>query len=60
MNEHKYTCHGLSITPLWHTKRRVAGGTCVDIRVHDTRSTLTSATVNVDNIRKVASNDDDA
>jgi len=51
----RYTYFGLSVTPLWHTKRRVAGGSCVDIRVHDSRSTATHATVNADNLKAVQS-----
>lgn len=51
----RYTYFGLSVTPLWNTKRRVAGGTCVDICVHDARSTVTHATVNVDNVKAVQS-----
>lgn len=50
-----YTYFGLSITPLWHTKRRVAGGTAVDICVHDPQSTATHATVNADNVKEVLS-----
>jgi hypothetical protein len=49
----RYTYHEISITPLWHTKRRVAGGTCIDILVHDKRSTITHATVNAANIKEV-------
>lgn len=49
----EYRYFGLSVTPLWHTKRRVTGGTVVDIKVHDTRSTCTEATVNVDNVTAI-------
>lgn len=51
----RYTYFGLSVTPLWHTKRRVAGGSCVDVRVHDARSTVTHATVNADNVKAAQS-----
>lgn len=53
MDKKTYSYFGLSITPLWETKRRVAGGTCVDIRVHDARSMITHATVNADNVTEV-------
>jgi len=44
---------GLAITPLWRTKRQVAGGVCVDVLYHDPRTTITSATVNVAGIEKI-------
>lgn len=45
-----YTHFGISVTPVWSTKRHVAGGVVVDVHVHDVRSTVTSATVNVANL----------
>lgn len=45
-----FTHLGTVVEPIPGTARRVAGGRCVDVRVKDPRSTLTSATVNVDNI----------
>jgi len=48
-----WTYFGLAVTPKWSTKRSVTGGTVVDIDVHDKRSTVTGATVNVDNLTRV-------
>ena len=42
---------GVRVEPQWLTKRRVPGGTCIDVRVTDPCSTLTWATVNLDNLR---------
>lgn len=42
---------GIRVEPQWATKRNVAGGTVIDIRVRDPRCTVTFATVNIDNIR---------
>ena len=50
MTNTTWTYHGLSVTPIENTRRRVAGGTAIDIRVHDPRSTVTRATVNADNM----------
>jgi hypothetical protein len=47
-----FTCHGLFITPLWRTKRLVAGGTCIDVAYLDARTTATGATVNAANIKR--------
>lgn len=41
---------GISVTPIESTRRAVASGTAIDIRVHDPRTTVTYATVNVDNL----------
>lgn len=46
----RWTHFGLSVTPIEHSRRRVAGGTAIDIRVHDLRSTVTHATVNAANL----------
>lgn len=51
MSAERWTHHGLSVTPLEHTRHRVAGGTCIDIEIHDERTTVTRATVNVDNLK---------
>jgi hypothetical protein len=48
-----WTYFGLAVTPKWSTKRSVTGGTVVDIDVHDKRSTITCATVNVANLKRV-------
>jgi len=45
-----YTYFGLTVEPIPGTLRRVAGGRCIDIRVSDPRSTIDSATVNVENV----------
>lgn len=54
MSVERWTYHGLSVTPLEHTRRRVAGGTCIDIEIHDPRSTVTRATVNADNLKQAS------
>lgn len=48
----RYTYHGTTITPLWHTKRRVAGGEAIDVIVHDEFhvGSRREATVNARNI----------
>ena len=50
VTKQRYTYHGVACTPIEETLRRVPGGRAVDIRIHDPRSTITYATVNVDNI----------
>lgn len=45
--EASYKYEGLSVTPLFHSKRQVSGGTVIDIKIHDPRSTITYATVNI-------------
>ena len=47
-----FTHFGILVTPQWRTKRRVAGGTCIDIAIMDPRSTATGATVNAANIER--------
>jgi hypothetical protein len=46
----RYTYEGLVVHPIDGTLRSVAGGKVVDIRVEDSRSTITFATVNVHNV----------
>ena len=46
----RYTYLGLNVKPLSSTFRCVAGGRCVDISVDDARSTISSATVNADDV----------
>jgi hypothetical protein len=46
----RYTYHGIAVTPIEHTRRRVAGGIAIDVYVHDPRTTITSATVNAANL----------
>jgi hypothetical protein len=46
----RYTSAGLNVEPIEGTLRDVAGGRCVDIRINDPRSTITSATVNAANV----------
>jgi hypothetical protein len=50
----RYTCHGHTITPLWDTKRRVAGGEAIDVIVHDEfhKGSRRQATVNARNIEE--------
>lgn len=45
-----WTHQGLSVTPIESTRRRVSGGTAIDIVIHDKRTTVTRATVNADNL----------
>lgn len=45
-----YSHQGTRVVPLPGTIRRIAGGTCVDVRVTDPRSTITFATVNARNV----------
>lgn len=49
----RWTHFGTSVTPIESTRRRVAGGTCIDVIVHDPRSTITHATINADNLTEV-------
>jgi hypothetical protein len=51
----RYTYGGHTITPLWETKRRVAGGYAIDVIVHDEfhKGSRRQATVNADNIEEV-------
>ena len=49
--EASWTYDGLSVTPIWETKRRVPGGLAIDIIVHDKRSTIERATVNADKLK---------
>lgn len=55
MTGQKWTNFGLSVTPIEATRRRVAGGTCIDVIIHDARSTVTRATVNVANLVAIGS-----
>lgn len=41
-----YTFNTLAVTPIPETKRRAAGGAAIDVRIEDSRSTITYATVN--------------
>lgn len=45
ITQQAYTYEGLSVIPIPETKRCVVGGTVIDIRINDTRSTVTHATV---------------
>ena len=49
----RYTHHGMNVTPLWSTRRSVAGGIAVDIEIRDPRSTVTYATVPAESIDEV-------
>lgn len=52
----RYTVHGRTITPLWSTRRRVAGGEAIDVIVHDEHGpgTRREATINAANITEHA------
>jgi hypothetical protein len=47
-----FTCHGLFVTPLWRTKRHVAGGVAIDVAYLDARTTAKGATVNAANLKR--------
>lgn len=49
----RWTYGGLNVTPIPGTKRSVAGGTAIDIRIDDVRSTVTYATVNAALLERV-------
>lgn len=53
MIQHAY--HGRIVTPLWETKRRVAGGEAIDVIVHDEfhAGSRRHATVNAANLKVV-------
>jgi len=53
----KWTYDGLNVVPDFDTRRGVAGGTVIDIRIDDARSTITRATVNAERLVRTNSFD---
>ncbi len=53
MSDSKYTYHGNPVVPRWNTKRRVAGGTAIDVIATHPCGGDYPCTVNFANLKEV-------